>query len=161
MFNIQVPNLARAIAAEHLLQVKTWPPPGSHKTNDFGLFAKWLDRCRVSVKHDSFLIGLPHPWIWHGQSRKQKVIIFIILVEKKEMGGWRDLLNVLLQGYRRRTGRRRDGSGGQSERGLQVFFLKNLAPNNKCPQIFDNSAKIMMHSSGKLLTWLMLTVQEA
>ena len=73
------------------------------------------------------------------------------------MGGWRDLLNVLLQGYRRRTGGRRDRSGGQSERGLQVFFLKN----NKCPQIFDNSAKIMMHSPGKLLTWSMLTVQEA
>ena len=50
-------------------------------------------------------------------------MIFEILVENRKIGGWRDLLNVFLQGYCRRTGRRRDRSGGQSERGLQVFFL--------------------------------------
>ena len=67
------------------------------------------------------------------------------------------MLNVLLQGYCRRAGGRRDRSGGQSERGLQVVFLTIWTQNF----IWWQSAWIIMYFSGKLLTWLMLTNQEA
>ena len=74
-------------------------------------------------------------------------MIFQILPEKKtEMGGWRCAQWFLLQGYCRRTGGGRDGSGGQSQRGLQVFFFYNLAPKrNMLPFILGCDARITMH----------------
>ena len=68
----------------------------------------------------------------------------------------------MLQGYCRRTGGGRDGSGGQSQRGLQVIFLTIWPPNKTCSLLFyDMMHELQCIFSGKLLTWSMLTVQEA
>ena len=60
----------------------------------------------------------------------------------------------MFQGHCGRTGGRRDGSGGESEGGLQVFM-----------DLPSNGVKVCNESnptfSGKHLTWSMLTVLEA
>ena len=159
---VQVPNLARAIAAEHLLQV--FQDLFLAPTKPLILVVlPTKDASGVSAKLKSPLTGLPHPRSWHGQSREQKVLNFQMLPEKKtEMDGWRCtqyyVAGILSTNWRRerRTWR------SVSKRLTGNFFLQFGPQTKHAPFYFMIwCTNYNAFFSGKLLTWSMLTVQEA